>query len=106
MQETIGLILSSSQTSTMVPMVSVGPYLSLLSETEPELQEQALIQLDGYVDQFWMEIADYVSTVCVSFVCAQVLQCSEMLYEDDKFPKRQLAALLLSKVFLIIVGVV
>jgi hypothetical protein len=47
----------------MVPLVSVSGYLSLLQEPEPELQAQALIYLNQYVDQFWFEIAEYGSTM-------------------------------------------
>ena len=47
----------------MVPLVSVAGYISLLEEPEPELQAQALINLNELVDQFWMEIAEYGSTM-------------------------------------------
>jgi 26S proteasome regulatory subunit N2 len=45
----------------MVPLVSVAGYLSLLSEPEPELQAEALVNLNELVDQFWMEIAEHGS---------------------------------------------
>jgi len=43
----------------MAPLASVAGYISLLSEPEPELQAQALVNLNDLVDQFWMEIADH-----------------------------------------------
>lgn len=47
----------------MVPLVSSVGYIALLEEPEHELQAHALKTLDGLVDQFWMEIADAVSTM-------------------------------------------
>ena len=47
--------------ATMVPLVSVAGYISLLTEPEPELQAQALVNLNDLVDQFWMEIAEHGS---------------------------------------------
>ncbi|ORX85159.1 26S proteasome regulatory complex, non-ATPase subcomplex, Rpn2/Psmd1 subunit, partial [Basidiobolus meristosporus CBS 931.73] len=59
--------------------------ISLLDETE-ELQVYALRKLDTIVDQFWAEIADAVSKI-------------EILFEDEDFKYRQLAALVASKVY-------
>jgi 26S proteasome regulatory subunit N2 len=84
----------------MVPLVSVSGYLSLLAEPEHELQAQALIKLDELVDQFWMEIAEHGSTM-YCFLFHLLINSSEMLYEEEKFPQRELAALLLSKVILV-----
>ena len=42
----------------MAPIASVAGYLALLEEPEPQLQIQALTNLNALVDQFWMEIAD------------------------------------------------
>jgi hypothetical protein len=50
----------------MVPLVSSVGYIALLEEPEHELQAHALKTLDGLVDQFWMEIADAVSTMYFS----------------------------------------
>ena len=82
----------------MVPLVSVAGYISLLEEPEPELQAQALVNLNELVDQFWMEIAEYGSTMYFKYIFLWAHLYSEMLYEDEKFPERQLAALVLSKV--------
>jgi len=48
----------------MVPLVSAVGFISLLEEPEYELQAHALRNLNDLVDQFWMEIADSVSTMC------------------------------------------
>ncbi|KAG4302880.1 hypothetical protein PCK1_000823 [Pneumocystis canis] len=65
---------------------SVGGVLSLLNEKETILQIHALKNLNDLVDQFWYEIADEVSRI-------------EELYENEAFPQRQLAALVISKVY-------
>ena len=52
----------------MVPLVSVAGYISLLEEPEPELQAQALVNLNELVDQFWMEIAEYGSTMYFKYI--------------------------------------
>ncbi|EMR09366.1 hypothetical protein PNEG_02316 [Pneumocystis murina B123] len=65
---------------------SVGGVLSLLDEKETDLQIHALKKLNELMDNFWHEIADEISKI-------------ETLYEDEKFPKRQLAALVASKVY-------
>ncbi|KTW26390.1 hypothetical protein T552_02872 [Pneumocystis carinii B80] len=65
---------------------SVGGVLSLLDEKETNLQIHALGKLNELMDQFWHEIADEISKI-------------ETLYEDEKFPERQLAALVASKVY-------
>lgn len=69
----------------MVALTSAAGVISLLDESE-ELQIYALKKLDGIVDQFWAEISDSVSKI-------------EVLYEDEKFKYRQLAALVASKVY-------
>jgi len=51
----------------MVALTSIAGYVSLLEEPEPELQAQALVALDGLVDQFWMEIADHGSLMYRTF---------------------------------------
>ncbi|KAG5440485.1 hypothetical protein PCK2_000419 [Pneumocystis canis] len=65
---------------------SVGGVLSLLDEKEAALQVHALKNLNDLVDKFWYEIADEISRI-------------EALYENETFPQRQLAALVISKVY-------
>ncbi|KAI8838641.1 armadillo-type protein [Chytridium lagenaria] len=62
-------------------LTSAAGVISLLDETDEELQVYALQQLNVMVDQFWAEIADEVSKI-------------EILYENESFKERQLAALL------------
>ena len=50
----------------MVPIVSVAGYISLLAEPEPELQAEALANLNELVDQFWMEIAEHGALMYLS----------------------------------------
>ncbi|CAI0380333.1 unnamed protein product [Linum tenue] len=72
--------------ATMVS--SAGGLLAMLNESHPLLKQQALQNLNNYVDQFWPEISTSVTII-------------ESLYEDEEFDQnqRQLAALLVSKVF-------
>ncbi|KAJ3148007.1 proteasome regulatory particle base subunit [Geranomyces variabilis] len=70
----------------MVALTSAAGVISLLDENEDELKVYALKKLDGIVDQFWAEISDAVSKI-------------EILYEDDHFQFRELAALVASKVY-------
>ncbi|KNC97437.1 proteasome regulatory particle base subunit RPN2 [Spizellomyces punctatus DAOM BR117] len=70
----------------MVALTSAAGVISLLDETEDELKVYALKKLDGIVDQFWAEISDAVSKI-------------EILYEDEQFRYRELAALVASKVY-------
>ncbi|KAI9364396.1 armadillo-type protein [Zopfochytrium polystomum] len=70
----------------MVQLTSAAGVISLLDETEPELKIYALEQLDSLVAHFWAEIADSVSKI-------------EILYEDEAFKQRELAALVASKVY-------
>jgi 26S proteasome subunit RPN2, N-terminal domain len=88
----------------MAPITSVAGYLALLEEPEPELQTQALVSLNVLVDQFWMEIADAGAAMYAPGYF--VLSSSEVLYEDEEFPRRELAALVLSKVLLRLRGVI
>ncbi|KAJ3217761.1 proteasome regulatory particle base subunit [Dinochytrium kinnereticum] len=67
-------------------LTSAAGVISLLDETDEELQVHALQQLNVMVDQFWAEIADEVSKI-------------EILYENEEFKERQLAALVTSKVY-------
>ena len=51
----------TSRSAEMVPLVSMAGYISLLGEPETELQNEALVNLNKLVDQFWMEIAEHGS---------------------------------------------
>ncbi|KAF3909252.1 hypothetical protein ABW20_dc0105233 [Dactylellina cionopaga] len=68
------------------PVNTAAGLLGLLEEEDVHIQSYALEQLDILVDEFWSEIADSISKI-------------ESLYEDPKFPHRQLAALVASKVY-------
>ncbi|KAK6265995.1 hypothetical protein QUC31_016832 [Theobroma cacao] len=72
--------------ATMVS--SAGGLLARLNESHPQLKFHALSNLISFVDQFWPEISTSVPII-------------ESLYEDEDFgqDQRQLAALLVSKVF-------
>ncbi|KAF2285655.1 hypothetical protein GH714_006259 [Hevea brasiliensis] len=72
--------------ATMVS--SAGALLAMLNETHPQLKQHALYNLNKFVDQFWPEISTSVPLI-------------ESLYEDEEFDQhqRQLAALVVSKVF-------
>lgn len=63
---------------------SVAGILSLLEESSTELKIFALTRLNGVVDEFWPEISYSLNTL-------------EKIYEDVTFPRRSLAALILSK---------
>ncbi|KAJ8774020.1 hypothetical protein K2173_009451 [Erythroxylum novogranatense] len=71
-----------------VTVSSAGGLLAMLNESHPSLKQHALHNLNNYVDQFWPEISTSVPII-------------ESLYEDEEFDQhqRQLAALLVSKVF-------
>ncbi|KAI3706236.1 hypothetical protein L6452_23838 [Arctium lappa] len=65
---------------------SAGGLLAMLNEPHPSLKLHALSNLNAFVDYFWPEISTSVPII-------------ESLYEDEEFDQRQLAALLVSKVF-------
>ncbi|KAL5725582.1 26S proteasome non-ATPase regulatory subunit 1 A [Ranunculus cassubicifolius] len=65
---------------------SASGLLAMLNEPHPQLKLQALSHLNAFVDKFWHEISTSVPII-------------ESLYEDEEFDQRQLAALLVSKVF-------
>ncbi|KAJ7979655.1 26S proteasome non-ATPase regulatory subunit 1-like [Quillaja saponaria] len=67
---------------------SAGGLLAMLNESHPLLKLHALSNLNNLVDNFWPEISTSVPVI-------------ESLYEDEEFDQhqRQLAALLVSKVF-------
>ncbi|KAI5793103.1 armadillo-type protein [Geopyxis carbonaria] len=70
----------------MPGLTSAAGLIGLLDEPDQQLQFYALKKLDTLVDQFWAEISDSVSKI-------------EVLYEDEGFKQRQLAALVASKVY-------
>lgn len=67
---------------------SAGGLLAMLNESHPSLKLHALSNLNSFVDRFWPEISTSVPII-------------ESLYEDEEFDQhqRELAALLVSKVF-------
>ena len=66
-------------------ITSAAGVLALLEEPETEIKYFALQKLNHIVNQFWAEISESVDKV-------------EMLYEDETFKHRNLAALVASKV--------
>jgi len=69
-----------------VVLTSASGVLSLLDEPDDALKVHALKQLDSMVDHFWLEIASAIPKI-------------EELYDNTKFPQRNLAAHVASKVF-------
>ena len=67
-------------------LVSAAPYLALLGEPDSTLKSYALSSLNQVVDQLWAEIANNITEL-------------EELYEDDSFDRKELAALVISKVY-------
>jgi 26S proteasome regulatory subunit N2 len=67
-------------------LTSARGVLSLLDEKESDIQVFALKRLDELVDEFWAEISDSIELI-------------ESLYENQQFPRRELAALVASKVY-------
>ncbi|KAI9501991.1 proteasome regulatory particle base subunit [Coemansia spiralis] len=67
-------------------LTSAGGLISLLDEDERELQYYGLVQLNSVTDRFWTEISDSISKI-------------EILYEDESFEHRKLAALVASKIY-------
>ncbi|KAJ1902049.1 proteasome regulatory particle base subunit [Kickxella alabastrina] len=67
-------------------LTSASGLISLLDEEERELQYYGLTQLDAVTERFWTEISDSISKI-------------EILYEDESFEHRQLAALVASKIY-------
>ncbi|CAG8718005.1 12836_t:CDS:2, partial [Racocetra fulgida] len=83
-------------------------------EPEEELKIYALKKLNEIVDQFWAEISDAVQKIWSTYTPAHfrykgltflgspcLVIHSEILYEDESFPQRQLSALVASKVMCI-----
>ncbi|KAG0645692.1 26S proteasome regulatory subunit rpn2 [Hyphodiscus hymeniophilus] len=70
----------------MPGLTSASGVLGFLSDTEPELKVFALQTLNDDIDTLWTEVAGSVGQI-------------EALYEDETFPERQLASLVLAKVY-------
>jgi len=69
-----------------VNITSAAGIIALLSEDDDRLKITALKQLNKLVDIFWAEIADSITTI-------------ELLYENETFKDKELAALVGSKVY-------
>ncbi|CAJ2499635.1 Uu.00g024880.m01.CDS01 [Anthostomella pinea] len=70
----------------MPGLVTATGVLAFLADEEPELKIFALQTLNDDIDTVWFEVAGALGQI-------------EALYEDDSFPERKLAALVLSKVY-------
>ena len=66
-------------------LTSASGIISLLDDSLAEMKIFALDRLNSVVDEIWAEISEVVPKI-------------EVLYEDEAFPHRQLAALVASKV--------
>lgn len=75
-----------SRSLKMPGIVSATGVLAFLTDEEPELKVFALQTLNDDIDTVWTEVAAVLSQI-------------EALYEDESFPERQLAALVLAKVY-------
>jgi len=67
-------------------LTSATGIISALDDEQPEIKEFALQKLNEIVNEFWAEISASISKI-------------EILYEDETFKARQLAALVASKVY-------
>ncbi|RDW89726.1 26S proteasome regulatory subunit rpn2 [Coleophoma cylindrospora] len=70
----------------MPGLTSASGVLGFLSDEEPELKVFALQTLNDDIDTLWTEVAGSVGQI-------------EALYEDEAFPERRLASLVLAKVY-------
>eukprot|EP00158_Paraphelidium_tribonemae_P008041 Partr_v1_DN28445_c2_g2_i1_m41566 putative 26S proteasome len=70
----------------VVAVTSAAGMISLLEEQNSELAAYALKELNLLVDRHWPEIADSIGRI-------------EELYENPKFAQKEMAALVLSKVY-------
>ncbi|KAK1779605.1 armadillo-type protein [Copromyces sp. CBS 386.78] len=70
----------------MPGLVTATGVLAFLADEEPELKVFALKTLNDDIDTVWTEVAGALTQI-------------EALYEDESFPERQLAALVLAKVY-------
>lgn len=92
----------------MVGLISAAGLIGFLSEPDPLLRVFALKQLDSQVDLLWTEIATSISQMYAIHIfkfsgwrqrLISEQSHSEVLYEDDNFPERELAALVAAKVY-------
>jgi len=67
-------------------LTSAAGILAYLDEKNPDVQDAALKRLNEVVDEFWAEIGDSIAKI-------------EVLYENESFKGRKLAALVASKVY-------
>jgi 26S proteasome regulatory subunit N2 len=88
--------------------VAAAGLVGMLEEEDDALKAFALTKLDAVVDQFWAEVAESLTKMCGPLTLRThshgVLtgagpRLSEVLYEDEGFAQRQLAALVLAKVY-------
>ncbi|KAK2623570.1 hypothetical protein QTJ16_007124 [Diplocarpon rosae] len=70
----------------MPGLSSASGVLGFLFDEEPELKVFALQTLNDDIDTLWTEVAGSIGQI-------------EALYEDESFPERQLASLVLAKVY-------
>ncbi|TAQ87011.1 hypothetical protein B7494_g4662 [Chlorociboria aeruginascens] len=70
----------------MPGLTSASGVLGFLADEEPELKVFALQTLNDDIDTLWTEVAGSVGQI-------------EALYEDEAFPQRRLASLVLAKVY-------
>ncbi|KAF8847037.1 26S proteasome regulatory complex, non-ATPase subcomplex, Rpn2/Psmd1 subunit [Acephala macrosclerotiorum] len=70
----------------MPGLTSASGVLGFLHDEEPELKVFALQTLNDDIDTLWTEVAGSIGQI-------------EALYEDETFPERQLASLVLAKVY-------
>ncbi|KAI1474162.1 26S proteasome regulatory complex, non-ATPase subcomplex, Rpn2/Psmd1 subunit [Daldinia eschscholtzii] len=70
----------------MPGLVTATGVLAFLADEEPELKVFALQTLNEDIDTVWFEVASALGQI-------------EALYEDESFPERKLAALVLAKVY-------
>ena len=87
------------------PQSSAAGTLALLNEPDPVFKEHALKVLNTLVPQFWAEISEQITTMCVltrrvAFTNAYT-PCRESLYEGDEISAsaKNVAALVASKVY-------
>lgn len=77
---------SSCQEQKTIVLSTASGLLAMLKEQHPILKLHALNNLNACVDNFWPEISVNIKQI-------------EVLYEDEHFEHRNLAALVVSKVF-------
>lgn len=70
----------------MIALTSSAGLIALLDDPDQKMKEYAIKKLNDVIDEFWAEISDAIGKI-------------EVLYEDEYFPLRELAALVASKVY-------